>query len=368
MHGDLEGRLARQRRRSTKEGCMHGEKLHAFVGPVKSIVLSDQSLTNRVQLDSDPPPMDSSLHASRKSYCRGGKLGSDPLPTDSSSYTSRKSYCRRIDADSIADVPKVTSISLKIAKIDIIAPAGKLGIVTETPTAGGPAYICEIKDKCPIIDQFRLEDEVVAVDDEDVREMSNIDLGRLIASKSARGAWKLTVLREVRGEDRVAAVGNPKSETTDVGGPRSEEVPGVPVAETPPTNESATAVVHSVEIPKIASNNNTEIHLVSPTGEIGFIGEDGVHGDDAASDRDEAGGQTREASGEDSAIAGDPRSDTNGAEDLRSRVPSVADIEPPPSNKSGPVGGCAVGAPENPSPNNTKGHVIPPAGRFGVIA
>jgi len=88
--------------------------------------------------------------------------------------------------------------SSNIIMLHVIAPAGKLGIIVDTPQAGGPAYVCEIKkDTCPIADKIQLEDKVIAVDDIDVQRMSAVTVSRLLAGKSRQAERKITVLREV---------------------------------------------------------------------------------------------------------------------------------------------------------------------------
>ena len=45
-------------------------------------------------------------------------------------------------------------------------------MIVETPEGGGPPYVCEIKDTCQIVGWIRLDDRIVALDDDDVRGMS----------------------------------------------------------------------------------------------------------------------------------------------------------------------------------------------------
>jgi len=54
-----------------------------------------------------------------------------------------------------------------------------------------------MKNTCPIIGQIRLRDKIVAVDDEDVGEMTAMELGSLLGRKSRQAERKITVLREV---------------------------------------------------------------------------------------------------------------------------------------------------------------------------
>lgn len=78
--------------------------------------------------------------------------------------------------------------------MDIIAPAGKLGVVIDTPDDGAPV-VHAVKDSSVIADQIRVGDKLVAVDDEDVRSMTAIKVSKLISKKSANPSRKLTIVR-----------------------------------------------------------------------------------------------------------------------------------------------------------------------------
>jgi len=84
--------------------------------------------------------------------------------------------------------------------LNVIAPAGKLDVVVETPPTGGPACVCEIRETCPIFDQIKLEDKIIAVDDEDVADMPAADVRELLEQKSGQAKRKITVLREVQSD------------------------------------------------------------------------------------------------------------------------------------------------------------------------
>ncbi len=80
--------------------------------------------------------------------------------------------------------------------IDIIAPAGKLGVVIDTPDDGAPV-VHAVKDTSVIADQIQVGDKLVAVDDEDVRSMTAIRVSKLISKKSNNPSRKLTIIRTV---------------------------------------------------------------------------------------------------------------------------------------------------------------------------
>jgi hypothetical protein len=80
--------------------------------------------------------------------------------------------------------------------IDVYAPAGKLGVVIDTPNDDAPV-VHAVKDSSPIADQVRVGDKLVAVDDEDVRTMTAIKVSKLISKKSSNETRKLTIIRHV---------------------------------------------------------------------------------------------------------------------------------------------------------------------------
>ena len=80
--------------------------------------------------------------------------------------------------------------------IDVYAPAGKLGVVIDTPNDDAP-IVHAVKDSSPIANQVRVGDKLVAVDDEDVRALTAIKVSKLISKKSTQASRKLTVIRYV---------------------------------------------------------------------------------------------------------------------------------------------------------------------------
>jgi hypothetical protein len=78
--------------------------------------------------------------------------------------------------------------------IDVYAPAGKLGVVIDTPNDGAP-IVHAVKDTSPIADKIRVGDKLVAVDDQDVRTMTAIQVSKLISKKSVNASRKMTVIR-----------------------------------------------------------------------------------------------------------------------------------------------------------------------------
>jgi C-terminal processing protease CtpA/Prc len=78
--------------------------------------------------------------------------------------------------------------------IVVEAPAGKLGVVIDTPDDGAPV-VHAVKDTSVIADQIRVGDKLIKVDDEDVRSMTAIKVSKLISKKSANPVRRLTIVR-----------------------------------------------------------------------------------------------------------------------------------------------------------------------------
>jgi len=78
--------------------------------------------------------------------------------------------------------------------LDIYAPPGKLGVVIDTPDDGAPV-VHAIKDSSVIANKLQVGDKLVAVDDEDVRTMTAINVSKLISRKGANATRKLSVIR-----------------------------------------------------------------------------------------------------------------------------------------------------------------------------
>ena len=77
--------------------------------------------------------------------------------------------------------------------IDIIALPGRVGCVIDRSCDTGP-FICEIQDTSPLRGDLKLGDRIVAVDEEDVHQMSAVEVSKLLGSRSNRER-KITVLR-----------------------------------------------------------------------------------------------------------------------------------------------------------------------------
>ncbi len=79
--------------------------------------------------------------------------------------------------------------------LDVYAPAGKLGVIIDTPDNGAP-MIHAIKEDSPVADKVRVGDKLVAVDDKDVRAMTAAKVSKLISMKMNNPSRKFTIIRE----------------------------------------------------------------------------------------------------------------------------------------------------------------------------
>ncbi len=83
--------------------------------------------------------------------------------------------------------------------LDIFAPAGKLGVVIDTPNEGAPV-VHAVKDSSPIVGKIQVGDKLVAVDDDDVRTMTAIKVSKLLSQRSNNEVRKLTVVRLIKND------------------------------------------------------------------------------------------------------------------------------------------------------------------------
>jgi len=83
--------------------------------------------------------------------------------------------------------------------IVIVAPAGRLGVVIDTPNGGVP-IVHAIKDTSILADKIRVGDRLISVDDEDTTEMTAIKVSRLISTRSQNPSRILVFLRDKVGD------------------------------------------------------------------------------------------------------------------------------------------------------------------------
>ncbi|KAL3806020.1 hypothetical protein ACHAXA_000798 [Cyclostephanos tholiformis] len=90
--------------------------------------------------------------------------------------------------------------------LEVYAPAGKLGVVIDTPNDGAPV-VHAVKDSSPIADKIKVGDKLVAVDDEDTRTMTAIRVSKLLSRKKDNEMRKLTVIRLTKNKQRLSHEG-----------------------------------------------------------------------------------------------------------------------------------------------------------------
>ena len=129
---------------------------------------------------------------------RTGRTGTEDYPTGTEDYPVTTMVPGSSGNTIFSDDPTFDQAyeDLREEVIDIYAPAGKLGVVIDTPDDGAPV-IHAVKDTSPIANKVQVGDKLVAVDDEDVRSMTAIKVSKLISRKSNNASRKLTIIRHV---------------------------------------------------------------------------------------------------------------------------------------------------------------------------
>jgi len=84
--------------------------------------------------------------------------------------------------------------------IYVDAPPGKLGVVIDTPNTDGAPVVHAIKDSSVLATLLRVNDKLVALDDEDVTNMTAINVSKMIARKQHNEVRKLTIIRSTMEE------------------------------------------------------------------------------------------------------------------------------------------------------------------------
>ena len=144
-----------------------------------------------------------------------GQQARDPLSVDNTNTSSNRDRMTSADFTQMSSNENSTSMS-KLGKIgenlfaddasfeqqfaepeerfDVVAPAGKLGMVIDTP-AGSTPVVHAIKDTSVLASQVRVGDRLLSVDDEDCTGMTAMQVSKLISLKSEKPARVLTFSR-----------------------------------------------------------------------------------------------------------------------------------------------------------------------------
>lgn len=84
-------------------------------------------------------------------------------------------------------------------RFDVVAPAGKLGMVIDTPNGGMPV-VHAIKDTSVLADRVRVGDRLLSVDEEECTAMTAMQVSKLISLKSEKPARVLVFARSLSKE------------------------------------------------------------------------------------------------------------------------------------------------------------------------
>jgi len=125
---------------------------------------------------------------------RKGEQGEDPASYEANPPLVAVSSSQDSDEDTV-------TTSNTDPTVTVIAPKGKLGVVVENSREGGPAYVSELREGSVLEGKIQLQDRIVSIDDEDVRNLKAFHISKLLASKSQRER-KIVVLRGAIGESQ----------------------------------------------------------------------------------------------------------------------------------------------------------------------
>lgn len=126
--------------------------------------------------------------------------------------------------------------------VHVIAPEGKLGIVVATSPQGGPAYVSDLRQESPLLGKIRPGDKIIAIDDDDVKQLPPIEISKLIARKSKNPQRKFTIMR---GEDQ-----------------EQEQVPS-----SDENNESSVVTLPASP----GTNGEHTVTIIAPKGKLGVV-------------------------------------------------------------------------------------------------
>lgn len=133
----------------------------------------------------------------------GTKSVKDPTALDdrvpSSIEASRGSVAaskvsENVDGLSMFDEDSIDRVYGMEEIIEVIAPAGKLGVVIDTPIQGAP-IVHALRETSVLADRIRIGDKLISLDGEDISGKSAIQVSKMISSKSTNPERYMTFLR-----------------------------------------------------------------------------------------------------------------------------------------------------------------------------
>jgi len=113
---------------------------------------------------------------------------------ESSSTNRNNSFRENVSLLTDDDSFEQMYVGKKDERIEVIVPAGKLGVVIDRPLSGVP-MVHAIKDTSIIFDKVRIGDKLISVDGEDTTKMSAVKVSKLISSKAQNPQRVLVFLR-----------------------------------------------------------------------------------------------------------------------------------------------------------------------------
>ncbi len=80
-------------------------------------------------------------------------------------------------------------------RIHVVAPKGKLGVTVENLQWGGPSYVAKVSGKSPLFGRVQIGDKVMAIDGDDVQQVSAKDISKLLDRKKKNPQRQITFMR-----------------------------------------------------------------------------------------------------------------------------------------------------------------------------
>jgi C-terminal processing protease CtpA/Prc len=99
-----------------------------------------------------------------------------------------------------AQDPERTDAPITEELIEIYAPAGKLGVVLDTP-GDGPPTVHELRPNSVLMNELKVGDKVIAIDDVDVRRLSANKVSKIISRKMDNETRKFSIVRTIGPDD-----------------------------------------------------------------------------------------------------------------------------------------------------------------------
>ncbi|KAL7553248.1 hypothetical protein ACHAWF_016505, partial [Thalassiosira exigua] len=87
-------------------------------------------------------------------------------------------------------------MGLQPRAIDVVAPSGKLGMIVDKRPDGGPVYVRMLHRLSPLRGRIQVDDEIVAIDDEDVQHLSAVEVGERLSLSRNNSRTKISVVRD----------------------------------------------------------------------------------------------------------------------------------------------------------------------------